>query len=144
VAAPQRRYRDPAPAVPAAWPVEGRPPARLPGPAVRRRRAGRRRRFALLVVVPVLLMLGSVYLHTVASGLDARAAYLDEQVARASAEEERLEVRVAELSGADRIRSLAEEKLGMREPGGAALEVNVVEGEDGAKSGGEAKGGESR
>ena len=41
--------------------------------------AGRRRRFALLVVVPVLLMLGSVYLHTVAAGLDSRAAELDVQ-----------------------------------------------------------------
>lgn len=98
----------------------------------------------MLVVVPVLLMLGSVYLHTVAAGLDARAAYLDERLARASAEEERLGVRVAELSGADRIRLLAEEKLGMREPGVVALEINVTEGEDGAQSGGGAKGGESR
>ena len=144
MAAPQRRYHAPAPSSPAAWPVERKAPARRPGPAARRKLAGQRRRFALLVVVPVLLMLGSVYLHTVSAGLEGRVAYLDERVARAAAEEERLEVQVAELSGAERIRPLAEEKLGMRDANGAALEVNEAEGEDGDQSGGEAEGRESR
>jgi cell division protein FtsL len=96
------------------------------------------------VVVPVLLMLGSVYLHTVSAGLASRVAYLDERVAGAAAEAERLEVRVAELSRADRVRPLAEEKLGMRDPRSADFEVYGSEGEDGVNSGGEAKGGEPR
>ena len=73
--------------------------------SLRRKAAGRRRRFAMLVVVPVLLMLGSVYLNTVAAGLDARAAELDVRLDRAREVGERLEVKVAELSGADRIRA---------------------------------------
>jgi cell division protein FtsL len=76
----------------------------------------------MIVVVPVLLMLGSVYLHTVAAGLDARAAKLDVKLGRAQDEGERLEVRVTELSGSARIRKLAE-KMGMREPGSSALRV---------------------
>lgn len=96
----------------------------------------------MLVVVPVLLMLGSVYLHTVSAGLGSRVAHLDERVAGAAAVAERLEVRVSELSSADRIRPLAEEKLGLRDPRGADLEVYGRE--DGENSGGEAKGGEPR
>lgn len=142
MAAPQRRYRAPVPMEPAARPARRRGPVRIPDAAARKRQAGRRRRFTLLVVVPVLLMLGSVYLHTVSAGLASRAAHLDERVAGAAAEAERLEVRVAELSSADRIRPLAEEKLGMREPRGTDLEVYGRE--DGEKSGGEAKGGEPR
>ena len=142
MAAPQRRYRALVPMEPAARPARRRGPVRIPDAAARKRQAGRRRRFALLVVVPVLLMLGSVYLHTVSAGLASRAAYLDERVAGAAAEAERLEVRVAELSSADRVRPLAEEKLGMRDPRGADLEVYGRE--DGEESGGEAKGGEPR
>ncbi len=138
MAAPQRRYRAALPTEPA-QPVRKRGPDRRPRDAV-----GRRRRFAVLVVVPVLLMLGSVYLHTVSAGLGARVAYLEERVAGAAAVAERLEVRVAELSSADRVRPLAKEKLGMRDPRGADLNVYGREREDGENSGGEAKGGEPR
>jgi cell division protein FtsL len=95
----------------------------------------------MLVVVPVLLMLGSVYLHTVSAGLTDKAASLDERLAQVQAEGERLEVRVAELSGAGRIRPLAIEKLGMKDPGGAHLEIYDVDREDGARNGGEKEGG---
>src|SRR5215203_5592578 len=105
---------------------------------------GCRRRFAVVVVIPVLLMLGSVYLHTVSAGLTDKAASLDERLAQVQAEGERLEVRVAELSRAGRIRSLAIEKLGMKDPGGANLEVYDVDREDGSRYGGEKEGGKSR
>ena len=142
MAAPQRRYRASIATRPVARPVETkRPPA---GAAARKKAAGRRRRFAVIVVVPVLLMLGSVYLHTVAAGLTGKVAGLEERLARAEAEGERLEVRVAELSGAGRIRSLAAEKLDMRDPRGQDLEVYDNDGEDGTRNGGEEKGGEPR
>ena len=142
MAAPQRRYRASAPAGPLAPPVERY--GGLPGGAARRKAAGRHRRFAVIVVVPVLLMLGSVYLHTVSAGLTGKVADLEARLARAEAEGERLEVRVAELSGADRIRSLAAERLGMRDPRGADLEVYDRDGEDGTRDGGEEKGGKPR
>lgn len=98
----------------------------------------------MLVVVPVLLMLGSVYLHTVASGLEGKAAGLEVSLDAARAEGERLDVKVAELSGAGRVRPLATEKLGMREPGSNALEVYGREGEDGTQKRGEEEGGQPR
>jgi hypothetical protein len=70
MAVPQRRYRASIPARPVA------PPARRQGPerqapaggagqkAAGRKAASRRRRFLVMVVIPVLLMLGSVYLLT--------------------------------------------------------------------------------
>ena len=142
MAAPQRRYRASAPAGPVAPPVERY--GGLPGDAARRKAAGRRRRFAVIVVIPVLLMLGSVYLHTVSAGLTDRVADLEARLARTEADGERLEVRVAELSGAGRIRSLAAEKLGMRDPRAAELEVYDRDGEDGTRDGGEEKGGKPR
>jgi cell division protein FtsL len=98
----------------------------------------------MFVVVPVLLMLGSVYLHTVAAGLDARAAVLDMKLDRAGDEGERLEVRVAELSGAGRIRELAAEKFGMHEPGSSELKVYGNEVEDGTHNGAQEEGGQPR
>jgi cell division protein FtsL len=98
----------------------------------------------MLVVVPVLLMLGSVYLHTVSAGLGGKVAGLQEQVARAEAEGEKLEVRVAELSGPGRIRSLAADELHMREPGGADMKLYDKHGEDGTPNGEKEKGGEPR
>jgi cell division protein DivIC len=98
----------------------------------------------VIVVLPVLLMLGSVYLHTVSAGLTGKVAGLEARLARAEAEGERLGVRVAELSGAGRIRTLAAEKLGMRDPRAADLEVYESDGEDGTRDGGEEKGGKSR
>lgn len=138
MAAPQRRYRAALPTEPAR-PVRKRGPGRRPRDAV-----GWRRRFAVLVVVPVLLMLGSVYLHTVAAGLDGRIAELEARLDGARAEGQRLEVRVAELSGAERIRPLAAEKLGMRAPGSEDLRVYGREGEDGTQSWGEEEGGRPR
>jgi len=96
----------------------------------------------MLVVVPVLLMLGSVYLNTVAAGLDVRAAELDVRLDRAREVGERLEVRVAELSGADRIRALAAEKLGMHEPKSTTLRVYGAE--DGENDGVPQEGGRPR
>lgn len=89
------------------------------------------------MVVPVLLMLGSVYTHTVATGLEREAALLEEEKVRAESEGERLEVRVTELSEPGRIRTLAREKLGMRDPG-KDLETYGRDGED-AVYGGEDK-----
>jgi cell division protein FtsL len=101
----------------------------------------------MLVVVPVLLMLGSVYLHTVSAGLDARAAELGVQLGRVQDHGERLQVKVTELSGSARIRELAA-KLGMRQPDSDALRVygNESRGkaEDGTQDGIQQKGGEQR
>jgi len=98
----------------------------------------------MLVVVPVLLMLGSVYLHTVATGLDTKAAELGVKIDRAGDEGERLKVLVAELSSAGRIRELAAEKLGMHEPGSSALKVYGSEVEDGTHNGAQQEGGRPR
>ncbi len=142
MAAPQRRHRTSVTKGSVSPPLEAR---RQPREAVRKKAAGlRRRRFAVLVVVPVLLMLGSVYLHTVSAGLAGRVAGLEERLARAEAEGQKLELRVAELSGAERIRSLAAEELGMKEPDAADLEVYNKDGEDGTTSGEEEKGGRPR
>jgi cell division protein FtsL len=81
-------------------------------------------------------MLGSVYVHTVASKLKGEETRLEEEKARAEGEGERLEVRVTELSEPVTIRSLAREKLGMRDPG-KDLETYKSEGEDVANGGGE-------
>jgi cell division protein FtsL len=141
MAAPQRRYRASAATRSGARPVEAR---RQPEAASRQKAAGRRRRFAVTVLVPVLLMLGSVYLHTVSAGLAGGVSNLEERLVRAEAEGEKLGVRVAELSGAGRIRSLAAEKLGMQDPSGADLRVYDQDGEDGTRDGGEEKGGKPR
>ncbi len=143
MAAPQRRYRATFPTEPA-WPVRKHAVRRSPDRALRRKAAARRRRFAMLVVVPVFLMLGSVYMHTIAAGLDTKAAELGVKLDRAGEEGERLKVRVAELSGAARIRELAEEKLGMHEPGSGALKVYRSEAEDGTQDGKSQEGGKPR
>jgi cell division protein FtsB len=97
------------------------------------------------VVVPVLLMLGSVYLHTVSAGVEARAEGLQHELETARAQGERLEVEVAKLSAADRVRPLAREKLGMRDAGSADLEVlKGGEREDGTSDAGAEKGGGQR
>ncbi len=118
-----------------------RPPARKgigkSADRVRQRRAAvRRRRFSMLVVVPVLLMLGSVYLHTVSADLGDRVLVLEEQLTRVAAEKENLDVRVSGLSAPGRIRSEAQ-ALGMREPSSADLRVYESNGEDEVQDGGE-------
>ena len=146
MAVPQRRYRATLPTEPA-WPAPGRAPQKSPQRALRRKAAGRRRRFAMLVVVPVLLMLGSVYLHTVSAGLDARAVKLGTQLDRVQEKGERLQVKVTKLSGSARIRELAG-KLGMRQPDSDALKVygeqSRGKAEDGNQDGTPQKGGEQR
>ena len=141
--ASQRRHKATLPTEPA-WPVQERASVRPQDHNLRRKAAGRRRWFAMLVVVPVLLMLGSVYLHTVAARLDSRAADLEVRLDRATEEGERLEVRVAELSGAGRIRTLAAEKLGMHEPKSTTLKVYGVRAEDGENNGAPQEGGRPR
>jgi cell division protein FtsL len=139
MAASQHRYKATLRTEPA-WPAQKRVKDRT----LRRKAARRRRRFAMLVVVPVLLMLGSVYLNTLAARLDARAAELDVRLDRARDVGERLEVKVAELSGAERIRALAAEKLGMHEPKSTTLKVYGARAEDGKHDGAPQEGGRPR
>ena len=148
MAAPQRWYRSTLPTEPA-WPAwEGGLDARRPAGAPRkapRRTQGRKRRFAVLAVVPVLLMLGSVYLHTVSGGLEARTEGLQRELNAARAQGERLEVDVAKLSAADRVRPLAREKLGLVDAGSAELEVyKGGDREDGTTDAGVERGGGQR
>jgi cell division protein FtsL len=90
-------------------------------------------------------MLGSVYLHTVSAGLEARTEALRHELDAARAQGERLEVEVAKLSAADRVRPLAREKLGMRDAGSAQLEVfKGGEREDGTTDAGAERGGGQR
>ena len=141
MAAPQHRYRSTLPTEPA-LPEWERAPAKKRAGGERRRAQGRKRRFAVLVVVPGLLMLGSIYLHTISAGLEGRAAALEQELETARAQGERLEVDVAKLSAADRVRPLARDKLGMRDAGSADLEVvNGGEREDGTTHAGAEEGG---
>lgn len=141
MAAPQRRYRSTLPTEPA-LPAWERVPEKKRAGSERHKTHGRKHRFAILVVVPVLLMLGSIYLHTVSAGLEGRAAGLEQELDTARAQGERLEVDVAKLSAADRVRPLARDKLGMRDAGSADLEViNVGEREDGTTHAGAEEGG---
>jgi cell division protein FtsB len=148
MAAPQRWYRSTLPTEPALPAWEGAPDARRPSGAPRktpRRTQGRKRRFAVLVVVPVLLMLGSVYLHTVSGGLEARTEGLQRELNAVRAQGERLEVDVAKLSAADRVRPLAREKLGMMDASSAELEVfKGGDREDGTTDAGAKRGGGQR
>lgn len=94
----------------------------------------------VLVVVPVLLMLGSVYVHTVAAGLGEEAVRLEDEKKVAEGEGERLEVKITELSEPGRIRALARGDLDMRDPGGDDLETyDGSDGEDVVDGGGEKK-----
>jgi cell division protein FtsL len=92
--------------------------------------------FALLVV-PVLLMLGSVYVHTAAAAQSEEVARLEEEKATVEDEGERLEVQITQLSEPKRIRTLAREKLQMRDPEGKDLRTQESDGEDVANEGGE-------
>lgn len=88
----------------------------------------------VVLAVPVLLMLGSVYVHTVAAWFEGEAARLEEQKKRAEGEGERLEVKLTELSAPGRIRAQARENLEMRDPG---KDLYGSDGEDVAADGGE-------
>ena len=126
------RYPMPYPAVPQA-PTHA-PPGRHRSPGRSSKETLRRRKLALLVVVPLLMMLGSVYLHTVAAGLGERVAALQERDDGARLEGEQLDLKVTELSAPGRIRGLAEKDLQMREPSGKDLEVYRKDGEDGKQT----------
>jgi cell division protein FtsL len=84
----------------------------------------------VVVVLPALLMIGSVYLHTVSAGVEGKVAGLEERLAAAKAEEQELEVRVSELSQPGRVRDLARQ-MGMQDAAGADIEVYGRDGEDG-------------
>lgn len=121
-------------------PVESPPRRRRPlerktDKAARRKAALRRRSFISLVLVPIALMVGSVYLHTVSAGVNDRAAALEEGISRAEAERESLEVRVAELSGSGRVGALAGGDLRMRDPSAEDFRVYEGDAEDGESSG---------
>jgi cell division protein FtsL len=66
----------------------------------------------------MLLMLGSVYLHTLVAGLKGERARLEEEKATVESEGERLDVRVTELSDPGRVRTVAKKGLQMQDPGG--------------------------
>ena len=146
MAAPQRRPRYRTDAGQVVRRLTGRRGARGDAPARAPVRRGAVkgtswRAFVVVVMVPVLLMLGSVYAHAVAAGLGGEVARLTEEKARAEAEAERLEVKVTELSGPERIRSLAAEDLGMRDPASEDLRTYESDGEDVTEDGeGEQKG----
>ena len=78
------------------------------------------------VVVPVVLMLGSIYLHTVSAGLESQVLELRGQRAILGAQEEKLDMRVSEASAPGRVRSLAREN-GLRSPAAENMEVYEVE-----------------
>ncbi len=117
--------------------LKGAPSRRLVW--TRRRRGAQLGRVLVVLVVPVVLMLGSVYVHTVASKLKGEAVRLEEEKASAESEEERLEIRITELSDPGRIRSLARQNLWMRDAG-KDLETFGSDGEDVVDGGGENKG----
>ena len=137
MAAPQRREARPATPLQRPDRSDRLRADRQAKPAARKKAGVHRRRFAMLIVIPVLLMLGSVYLHTVSANLGDRVAVLEEQRAQASAEKETLEVQVSKLSAPGRIRSEAR-AIGMEEPGSANLNVYEKNREDGVRNGGEA------
>ncbi|MBA2692510.1 MAG: hypothetical protein H0U65_08455 [Rubrobacter sp.] len=133
-----------APRYTGAWAPEPRPvespprrrsPARKTDKAARRKAALRRRSFISLVLVPIALMVGSVYLHTVSADVNERTANLEERIAAAEAERESLVVRVAELSGSGRVGAMAEGDLHMRDPGARNFTVYEGNAEDGTTSG---------
>jgi cell division protein FtsL len=142
VAAPQRKpqYQATAGSGVREHPERRSAPARTPKRAAKRRRGVLHgRAFVALVLVPTFLMLGSVYLHTLAAGLKGEAARLEEEKTGAESEGERLDVRVTELSDPGRIRALARKRLQMQDPGGNDLATYGNDGEDVVNGGGEKK-----
>ena len=139
-AAPQRRprYRTLLESPVRGGGIPGGTPGRAP--KWKQRREISKGRVFVLLVVPVLLMLGSVYVHTVAAGLGEEVARLEEQEAGAEDEGEQLEVKITELSEPGRIRALAKRDLDMQDPAGKDLEVyDGSDGEDVVNGGGEKK-----
>ncbi|MDN5697791.1 MAG: hypothetical protein L0G70_07430 [Rubrobacter sp.] len=98
--------------------------------------ARRWRAFFLLVVVPVLLMLGSVYIHAAAASVSETVAGLEEEREMAEVQQENLDLRLTELTAPERIRSEARD-LGLQEPTGS-VQVYGSQGEDGTDAAGRA------
>ena len=96
--------------------------------------ARRWRPFVLLVVVPVLLMLGSVYVHAAADSVSGTVAGLEEEREMAEVRQENLDLRLTELTAPERIRSEARD-LGLEEPTGS-VQVYGSQGEDGTDAAG--------
>jgi hypothetical protein len=84
-------------------------------------------------------MLGSVYLHTVAAASKG-GRELERDLDEARAEGRGSKSGSRELSGAERIRPLAAEKLGMRAPGSEDLQVYGRDGRMDTKLGRRGKG----
>ena len=134
MAAPQRKYQE----RPYARPEEKRTSQRSAGHGPRRKRANAsHRRFLVLVVVPMLLMLGSIYLHTVAANLGTEAEQLKGRISQAGDDKQRLDLQVAQLSSPGRVIGIAQKKLGMRAPNGKNLQIYSNHGEDAKRNGGE-------
>jgi cell division protein FtsL len=93
----------------------------------------------MLVVVPMVLLLGSVYVHVAAGRLSVEADHLAEEKAAAESRAERLQVRVEELSSPERIRESARRDLGMRDPSGRDIRSGAMGGE-GERGGAEVQG----
>lgn len=134
MAAPQRKYLE----RPYAHPEERRTNRRSAGHGSRRKRASAsHRRFLVLVVVPMLLMLGSIYLHTVAANLGTEAEQLKGRISQAGDDKQRLDLQVAQLSSPGRVIGIAQKKLDMRAPNGKNLQIYSNNGEDAKRNGGE-------
>lgn len=89
----------------------------------RRQSARRRRSFIFFVLIPTVLLLGSVYLHNVASNTEERITALQERIDETEARSEQLGVRAAELSSPERIRTLAEDDYGLEDADASQIEV---------------------
>lgn len=83
----------------------------------------------VLVVAPVLLMLGSIYVHSVAASISERVAGLEQSLEMAEVRQENLDLRLTRRSSPERVRSEAR-ALGLREPVGD-LKVYGSQREDG-------------
>ena len=91
----------------------------------------------MLVVVPVLLMLGSIYLHTVAANMGGKTEQLAGWISQANDDRQRLDLQVARLSSPERVIELAQKKLNMRAPNGEDIQIYGNNGEDASRNGGE-------
>lgn len=93
------------------------------------------RAFVALVVVPVLLMLGSVYVHATAAGTSERIAELEQRREMAEVRQENLDLRLTALTSPERVRSEARD-LGLRDPVGSTKVYGSQE-EDGTDAAGQ-------
>jgi cell division protein FtsL len=104
-------------------PGEVRPPAVRPRPRAPSPELARRwRAFVALAVIPALLMLGGIYLNTVANDLSSRVAELRQQVEQVELQNREMEARASELSRPERIMDRAR-GMGLREPGAESVKV---------------------